>query len=135
MSRSATPKQKKRLFYLAVFFVLLAVECAIALWVRDRFVRPYLGDVLVTWCVYAFIRILLPEKPRLLPLYVFFFCLAVELSQLLPLLEWLGLENSGFLRVLLGSVFDPADVACYFTGCLLLGLWELLRWRQARRPS
>ena len=57
-------------------------------------------------------------------------------KQLLPLLEWLRLESSGFLRVLLGSVFDPADVACYFAGCLLLGLWELLRWRQARRrPS
>lgn len=32
--------------YLLAFLLLLAAETAIGLFVRDRFVRPYLGDVL-----------------------------------------------------------------------------------------
>ena len=39
---------KKRLWYAGVFVLLLGVECLIALYVRDRFIRPYVGDMLVT---------------------------------------------------------------------------------------
>ena len=123
------PKPKKRAAYLAAFLALLAVECVIALWVRDRFVRPYLGDVLVTWTVYAFIRVCLPDQYPFLPAAIFLFCLGAELLQLFPLLAWLGLE-SPFWRILLGATFDWADVACYLAGCLLLGIWE---WRLRRR--
>ena len=122
-------KPKKRAAYLAAFLALLAVECVIALWVRDRFVRPYLGDVLVTWTVYAFIRVCLPDQYPFLPAAIFLFCLGAVLLQLFPLLAWLGLE-SPFWRILLGATFDWADVACYFAGCLLLGIWE---WRLRRR--
>ena len=42
--------------YGLVFLLLLGVEIVIALFVHDRFVRPYLGDVLVVWVVYGFRR-------------------------------------------------------------------------------
>ena len=47
----------------------------------------------MTWCVYAFIRVLLPERLRLLPLYVFFFCLAVGIMALYAVAWQLLLER------------------------------------------
>lgn len=37
----------KRIMYAAAFLILLAAEVLIALFVRDRFIRPYGGDILV----------------------------------------------------------------------------------------
>ena len=45
-------QKKKRAFYAAAFLILLAIEVLIALFVHDRFVRPYLGDVIVVIVVY-----------------------------------------------------------------------------------
>ena len=39
---------KKRLPYLLAFILLLLLEIIIAVFVHDRFIRPYVGDVLVT---------------------------------------------------------------------------------------
>ena len=61
---------KKRLVYLGLTFVLLAVEVLIALFVHDNFIRPYIGDVLVTVLVCAFLRIFIPKGVKPLPLYV-----------------------------------------------------------------
>lgn len=121
-----TAKQKKRLGYALAFVLLVALECAIALWVRDRFIRPYLGDVIAALAVYAFARIWVPEWGRLLPIYIFLFCFAVEGVQYFHLADRLGLSANPFLRILLGATFDWADVACYFVGCLLLAGWEVL---------
>ena len=112
----------------------MAVECAIALWVRDRFIRPYLGDVIVAFAVYAFARVWVPERGRLLPLYVFLFCFLAEAAQYFHLADRLGLSANPFLRILLGATFDWADVACYFIGCLLLAGWEWLLYRK-RHPA
>ena len=49
---------KKRLWYAGVFVLLLGVECLIALYVRDRFIRPYVGDMLVTVLLYFFVRMI-----------------------------------------------------------------------------
>ena len=38
---------KKRIFYIISFLVIFCIEVLIALYVRDNFVRPYIGDVLV----------------------------------------------------------------------------------------
>ena len=47
--------------YLAAFVILFLIEAAIALWVHDRFIRPYIGDVLVVVLVYVFVRIFFPS--------------------------------------------------------------------------
>ena len=38
---------KKRIFYIISFLVIFCIEVLIALYVRDRFIRPYVGDMLV----------------------------------------------------------------------------------------
>ena len=40
---------KKRIFYLISFLVIFCIEVLIALYVCDNFVRPYIGDVPVSY--------------------------------------------------------------------------------------
>ena len=116
---------KKRLPYIITFIVLLAAECIIGAFVHDRFVRPYLGDVLVTALLCALVRIPLPEKPRLLPLWVFLLSAAVEVAQLFDIASVIAPGNE-LIHIALGSTFDAADIICYLTGCVLFAAVELL---------
>lgn len=119
-------KKKGRIKYSVTFFMLLMTEVLIALYVHDNFIRPYIGDVLVVIVVYCFIRIWIPDKCRLLPLYVFLFAAGVEVLQYFDLVRVLGLEENVFLRVLIGSVFDWKDILCYAVGCVMLVGYEVL---------
>lgn len=116
----------KRLGYAAATLILLLIEVLIALYVHDAFVRPYIGDVLVVVVIYTFVRIFIPENCRLLPLCVFIFAALVECLQYFRIVELLGWQESRFLRVLVGSVFDWRDILCYAAGCILLGAYEVL---------
>ena len=115
----------KRIFYLIIFILLIVVETLIALYVHDDFIRPYIGDIIVVMVLYSFVRIFIPEKYRLLPLYIFIFSVAVEVMQYFKIINILGLQNNNFARVIIGSVFDLKDIACYGIGSLILGLYEI----------
>ena len=106
-----------RLGYAAAFAAILIVEVLIALFVRDDFIRPYGGDILVTVLICCFGRIFFPTGARLLPLWVFFFAAAVEFGQYFDFVTMLGLGDSAFFRILLGSTFSWADIVCYGVGC------------------
>lgn len=116
----------RRWKYLVAFTAIFLIEAAIALWVHDRFVRPYIGDALVVVLVYCFVRIIIPAEVRHLVLYVFLFAVCVEFLQYFHLVELLGLQGCRAARIILGSVFDWKDIACYGAGCLGLGLYERL---------
>lgn len=120
-------RTNKRSFYLAMTVFWLAVEVVIACYVHDRFIRPYVGDVLVVVVVYCFVRIWVPQGVRLLPLYVFLFAAGVEVLQYFHLVELLGVGNNTFLRVVLGSVFDLKDILCYGIGCDFLEGFERMK--------
>ena len=49
---------KKRFFYIISFLLIFCIEVLIALYVRDNFIRPYVGDMLVVVLVYSFVWIL-----------------------------------------------------------------------------
>lgn len=117
---------KKRIFYGIITLILLCIEVLIALYVHDSIIRPYIGDVLVVVLIYTFVRIFIPEKCKVLPLFIFLFAAGVEVLQLFHIVELLGLEKSGFFKVLIGSVFDFKDIICYAAGCLILGLYEIV---------
>ena len=124
-------KTKKRVLYAVATLVLLLIEVVIGLCVHDAFIRPYVGDVLVVIVLYTFVRIFIPEKCRLLPLYIFIFAVCVELLQLANIVDLLGVGDNRFLRTLIGSVFDIKDIACYAAGCIILGIYELLSKRSS----
>ena len=129
MTLTISKRNQLRIKYAIIFVLLLFVEVLIALYVHDDFVRPYVGDILVIIVVYCFMRIFIPYRCILLPLYVFIFAAGIEILQYFRLVQVLGLENNTFLRILLGSVFDIKDIGCYGVGGFLLGIFE---WKKNR---
>ena len=115
---------RKRIVYIVLTVILLAAEVVIALFVHDRLIRPYVGDMLVVVVVYTFVRIWIPDSVRLLPFYVFLFATAVEVLQYFNLVELLGVSDNRFLRILLGTSFDVKDILCYAVGCVLVWVVE-----------
>ena len=94
---------KKRILYAVATLFLLLIEVIIALYVHDNFIRPYVGDVLVVIVIYTFIRIIVPEKCMLIPLFLFIFAAGVELLQLVNIVGILGVADNKFLKTLMGS--------------------------------
>ena len=121
---------KKRILYAVATLFLLLIEVIIALYVHDDFIRPYVGDVLVVIVIYTFIRIIVPEKCKLIPLFLFIFAAGVELLQLANIVEILGVADNKFLKILIGSVFDIKDIVCYAVGCVILCMYEWVRVRR-----
>ena len=126
-------KRKKRIAYGIATVILFLTEVCIALFVHDKFFRPYVGDVLVVVLIYTFVRIFLLEGKRLLPLYIFLFAAGVEVLQYFRIVEVLGLADNRVLSVVLGSLFDWKDIVCYGVGCGLLGVYERLQWYHVKK--
>ena len=118
--------RKSRFWYAFIFFLLLITEVLIALFVRDSFIRPYGGDILVTILICCFARIFLLQKIKLLPFWVFLFALAVEIGQYFDFVSLLGLDDIRFFRILFGTSFSVLDILCYGVGCLIFYICEKL---------
>ena len=119
--------KKRRIIYALLFLTVLLSEILIALFVNDNFVRPYVGDMLVTVLICSFFRVFIPKGVKLLPVYVFLFASAVEVCQYFDIVKLFGLEGNRFISVLLGRTFSLADILCYAAGCLVFfGLEKLL---------
>ena len=110
--------KNKRLIYATIFCVLMILEICIALFVHDAFVRPYVGDMLVTLLLCCMARVVFPEKMRLLPLFVFLFAACVEVGQYFDLVALLGFEDNRFISIALGRTFSLMDIVCYAVGCV-----------------
>ena len=115
---------KLRLTYAALSLFVLGIEIFIALFVRDAFIRPYGGDVLVTLLLCCMARSIVPEKFRWLPFGVFLFSVLVEVGQYFDFATLLGLSQNPVLKIALGSSFSVADILCYALGCLGFCLLE-----------
>ena len=109
---------RKRAPYIVTSAALLAVEIIIGVFVHDSFIRPYVGDVLVTTLLCCMVRCVFPSKPKLLALWIFIFSAGVELLQLAGIDEILNLEGT-IAGIILGSTFDIKDIFCYFCGCII----------------
>ena len=86
---------------------------------RDNFIRPYVGDMLVTMLICCFFRMIIPKGVRALPVYVFIFAAAIETGQYFDFVKLLGLDANRFFCVLLGRTFSVYDILCYAIGCLV----------------
>ncbi len=128
-------KTKLRIIYSVIFILILITEICIALFIHDDFIRPYVGDVLVTILICALLRIFIPEGVKLLPAYVFIFAAAVEILQYFDIVKLLGLEGNAFLSTIIGRTFSLHDILCYGAGCLLFFSAEMLIKRICRKES
>ncbi len=105
--------------YALITLVILMIEIVIALFVRDQFVRPFIGDLLVVVLLYYGFRTILKAKAFKVAVGVFLFAVGVEILQYFQLAELLGLENNGIAHVILGSTFDWLDILAYSLGTVL----------------
>ncbi|WP_404338864.1 DUF2809 domain-containing protein [Sphingomonas sp. MMS12-HWE2-04] len=113
--------------YALLALALFLVEVGIALFVHDRFVRPYLGDVLAVILVYAGLRAAFRMGVIPAAATAFLIAVAVELGQYFHLLDLLGLERNQLARIVLGYGFELRDFAAYAAGALIVLAAERLR--------
>lgn len=113
--------------YFLGFLILLVVEVLIALFLKDKFIRPYLGDVLVVMLLYCFIRSFLDLKPITAAAGVLIFAFLIEMLQYFNVVGILGLEENRIARTVLGSSFDWIDVLAYCVGAALILIFERKR--------
>lgn len=110
---------KNRSFYIISALILLAIECLIALFVHDRIVRPYIGDLLVVILIYMTVRSFIPEGIKMLPLYVFIFAVIVEILQFFDVVSMLKVSDNAAARTIIGTSFSWTDIIMYAIGCLM----------------
>lgn len=110
--------------YALAAVILLAIEVVIALYVRDRFVRPHLGDTLAVLLVYCGLRA--ATRIGIVPTATAAFAVAalVELGQLVGILDLLGWRDSPLARTLLGTGFDWKDFLAYAAGAIVAVMAE-----------
>ena len=106
---------------------LFAVEVLIALYARDRLVRPYLGDVLAVILVYCGLRAVLRIEVFPAILVALAIAFAVEFGQLIGILDMLGLRSNAVARVVLGSGFEVKDLLAYLAGAVVVLTVERIR--------
>ena len=121
----------RRILYLIIFCGLLAVEVGIALFVNDAFVRPYVGDMLVILLLCCLCRVIIPDKVRLLPVYVFVFAACVEIGQYFDVVALLGLADNRIISIALGRTFSWMDIVCYAVGCVAAFLLDQIIIKKA----
>lgn len=105
--------------YAVAAVLLFAVEVLIALFVRDAFVRPYLGDVLAVILVFAGIRAVIATGPWTAAAVALSIAVVIEFGQLIGILDILGVADHQWLRIVLGTGFDVKDLLAYGVGALL----------------
>ncbi|MBR5272029.1 MAG: DUF2809 domain-containing protein [Clostridia bacterium] len=119
-----TKKAKSRLWYAVIAFIIFVVEIIIALYVDDKFIRPFGGDILVVILLCCIVRIFCTRKPKALALWVFIFAVAVEVAQYLDVVNLLGLGHIQFFRTIIGTDFSFIDILCYAVGCVIFFVIE-----------
>lgn len=110
----------KTYFLLAV--LLFVIEVLIALYMHDRIIRPYIGDLLVVILLYCFVRAFVNISPVKIAIGVLLFSYLIEVLQYLKLVKLLGLQNSRIANVVFGNLFEWIDLVAYTVGIIIIVL-------------
>lgn len=107
----------KRYFLLTV--TLFVIEVLIALYIKDKFIRPYVGDVLVVMLIYCFVKTFFKVAVIPVAIGVLLFAFTIEALQYIKIIELLGLENLKLAKIIIGTSFAWADILSYIAGFLI----------------
>lgn len=109
---------KKRLPFIIVLLILIAVEVAIAFTQHGNWLRIYGGDVIVVWAVYCLVQSVLGGKNNhyIVHISVLIFAFLVEFLQYIHIVDIIGLGDIEFFRILIGTSFAVEDLWSYVLG-------------------
>ncbi|TDY14207.1 MULTISPECIES: DUF2809 domain-containing protein [Flavobacteriaceae] len=113
--------------YFAFFTLLLVVEIAIAIFLKEGFIRHTFGDYLVVILMYTCIKSFSNIKPLAAAVGVLLFAFNIEFLQLFNLLDVLNLRDSHLAKLILGSTFHISDLIAYTLGVLTILCIEHLK--------
>jgi len=105
--------QKK---YFIPAILLFVTEVLIAIFMHDKYIRPYFGDFLVVILMYCSIKSLFNIPPWPLAIGVLLFAYLLELLQYFHFLQLLGLQHIVWLNIILGNGFAWGDLVAYTLG-------------------
>lgn len=106
--------------YLIATLVLFIIEIAIAKYILDTIIRPYIGDVLVVVLIYCFVKTFFDIEYIKAAVGVLLFAFAVEFLQYLNIVGMLGLSKNRFASIIVGNSFSWIDIGCYCIGILIV---------------
>ncbi|MEL7188525.1 MAG: DUF2809 domain-containing protein [Pseudomonadota bacterium] len=115
--------------------ILFAIEVIIAVFIRDTFVRPTLGDVLAVMFVYCALLSVFAIRQRTAALIALAIAVVVEIMQYLDALTWLGLEDSQIARIVLGTTFTWGDIIAYAVGAVASLIADVAIRARQHRPA
>ena len=111
-----------RFFLLTILFFV--TEVLIALYVKDDFVRPYVGDYLVVMLIYCAVRTFVKANPVKVAIAVLLFAYMIEVLQYFRIVDRLGLSGNQVAKTVIGYGFEWWDMLAYTLGVLTILLVE-----------
>ena len=108
---------KKYFLFTTILFV---IEVLIALFVRDAFVRPYVGDYLVVILIYCAVRTVWNAPIKSVAIGVLLFAYVVEVLQYFQIVNKLGLQNNIIAKTIIGYGFEWLDLLAYTLGIMTI---------------
>ncbi len=113
-------KFDKKSFIIAI--IIFLIEVIIALYIKDKIIRPFVGDILVVIFMYYFIKAFINTKAIYIAIFTLIFSFVVEILQYFNFVEMIGLGHNKVARIIIGTSFSWIDLLCYFVGFILLFL-------------
>ncbi|EKU97553.1 Protein of unknown function (DUF2809) [Leptolyngbya sp. PCC 7375] len=123
------------LYYFYWFALLLITEIYIGIFVKDDFIRPYMGDFLVVILIYAFVRSFFKYSMNLTAIGVLLFSFLVEILQHFNIVDVLGLGSSRLARTVIGTSFSWEDFIAYSLGIVMVLVSEKFIGPSLRKES
>jgi len=116
--------RKPRIFYILVTILLLVLECVIALYINDSFIRPYLGDLIATIVVYGILMSISNLKVQNGILLALLISYTIEFLQSIQIVQLLDLMENKIARTMIGTSFSWMDILMYTLGAIAIYLFE-----------
>ncbi len=112
---------KRRIICFSIAVLCFVICYIIVIGFSDSpIIRGFLGDIVVIFLIYFFIKGFYAFKPIKLTVFTILLAYATEFMQYLNVTEYLGLEHNAIAQLVLGAVFDPLDLLAYTTGGFLV---------------
>lgn len=110
-------------FHLNSFLIAIAIfiiEVIIALYIKDNFIRPYIGDVLVVILIYYFIKAFIKAPVLPMAIGVLIFSYLVETLQYFQFVKLIGLADNKLANIVIGNYFAWEDIVAYTIGITIV---------------